>query len=142
MPKRSVTEVGAGKLGSAILAYPEFDRYGLRVVAAFDGDPFKVGRRLRGRTIQPMEELVPFIRENSIRLAILTTPLETAQGIADILVTAGVSAIWNFTPARLKVPDDVLARNERFSAGLGEIAYHLSHPYPAAQPPASRDLSA
>ncbi len=118
--------IGAGQLGSAILAYPEFDRYGLRVVAAFDGDPFKVGRRIGGHTIRPIDEMVPFVHENGIPMAILCTPVDAAQDLADMLVTVDVKAIWNFTPRRLTVPDGVLARNERFSAGLGEIAYGLA----------------
>lgn len=118
--------IGAGQLGSAILAYPEFHRYGLRVVAAFDGDPFKVGRRIGGHTIRPIDDMVPFVREHGTPMAILCTPVDAAQDLADMLVAVDVKAIWNFTPRRLTVPDNVLARNERFSAGLGEIAYCLN----------------
>ncbi len=117
--------VGAGQLGGAIMAYPEFERYGLRIVAAFDVDPFKVGRRIAGRTIEPIDEMRSFVAEHHVRLAILATPEEVAQPLADLLVACGVEAIWNFTPTRLHVPAAVLARNERFSVGLGEIAYHL-----------------
>jgi redox-sensing transcriptional repressor len=118
--------VGAGQLGGAIMAYPEFDRYGLRIIAAFDVDPFKVGRRIAGHTIEPIDELPSFVADHHVRLAILVTPVEVAQPLADLLVACGVEAIWNFTPTRLDVPPAVLARNERFSVGLGEIAYHLS----------------
>jgi redox-sensing transcriptional repressor len=48
-----------------------------------------------------------------------------AQTYADRLVSAGVKAIWNFTPTRLMVPPDVLVRNEHIAIGLAEIAYHL-----------------
>ena len=57
--------------------------------------------------------------------AILTTPVEVSQKVTDRLVSAGVKAIWNFTPTRLEVPPDVLVRNDHISAGLSEIAYHL-----------------
>jgi redox-sensing transcriptional repressor len=117
--------IGAGKLGSAVLASAEFERYGLRIVAVFDADPFKVGRRIEGFTIMPMDQLTTFIGEHGIRLAILATPGEAAQELADTLVDQGIRAIWNFTPTRLSVPKGVLARNERFSIGLAEIAYHL-----------------
>jgi redox-sensing transcriptional repressor len=123
--------IGAGRLGGAILAAAEFERYGLRIVAVFDNDPFKVGRRIEGRTIMPLDDLTLFIRNNGIPLAILATPAEAAQPLADVLVICGVKAIWNFTPVRLTVPGGVLARNERLSAGLAEIAYHLRPPAPA-----------
>jgi redox-sensing transcriptional repressor len=132
--------VGAGMLGSAILGYTEFERYGFRVVAAFDRDPFKVGRRIGGRTIMPSTELGGFVEKHHIPLAILTTPAEAAQELTDTLVAAGVAAIWNFTSVRLTVPPGVLVRNERFTAGLAEIAYHLSRPElsEAAHAPTSR----
>jgi len=120
--------VGAGKLGSAILSYAEFERYGLCVVAAFDVDPFKVGRRAADLTILHASKLRAVVEEGRVPLAILTAPGEVAQELTDILVAAGVRAIWNFTPTRLSVPEGVLARNERFSGGLAEIAHHLGRP--------------
>ena len=66
-----------------------------------------------------------FVKRRRIRLAILTTPVEVSQKLTDRLISAGVIAIWNFTPARLNVPSNVLVRNEHISIGLSEIAYHL-----------------
>lgn len=117
--------VGAGRLGAAILAHPDFERYGLRIVAAFDLDPFKVGRRVGGHRIEPMDQLPDFVYRHQIVMGILATPAVAAQPMADFLIALGVRAIWNFTPVRLQVPEGVLSRNERLSAGLAEIAYHL-----------------
>ncbi|NIM52658.1 MAG: redox-sensing transcriptional repressor Rex [Gemmatimonadales bacterium] len=117
--------VGAGHLGSALLAYSGFARYGLYVVAAFDNDERKIGRRIAGCPVKPMKVMKPFIKRRKIRLAILTTPVEVSQKLTDRLVSAGVRAIWNFTPTRLTVPRGVLVRNEHISLGLSEIAYHL-----------------
>ncbi|HZD05230.1 MAG TPA: redox-sensing transcriptional repressor Rex, partial [Longimicrobiales bacterium] len=123
--------VGAGKLGGAILSSPEFERYGLRIAAAFDADAFKVGRRLGEHEILPMSELEDFVRDREIRLAILTVPAEAAQPLADRLARCGIEALWNFTPLRLTAPPGVLVRNERLSAGLAEIAYHLNASRPS-----------
>jgi len=117
--------VGAGNLGGALLAYSGFDRYGLRVVAAFDNDKLRIGGQIAGYTIKPMRAMNPFIKSRMIRLAILTTPVDVSQKLTDRLVSAGVKAIWNFTPTRLTVPSDVLVRDEYISIGLAEIAYHL-----------------
>jgi redox-sensing transcriptional repressor len=119
--------VGAGHLGGALLAYSGFERYGLQIVAAFDKDKNLVGGEIAGCNIKPMKELRPFIKRRSIRLAILTTPAETAQELTDRLVSAGIKAIWNFAPTRLSVPPEVLVRNEHISIGLSQLAYHLKH---------------
>lgn len=131
--------VGAGHLGSALLAYSGFDRYGLQIVAAFDSDPEKIGRDVGGFTILPISKLRPFIEEHRIPVAMLTTPVEASQRLAELVSRAGVRAIWNFTPTRLSVPDGVLARNEHISVGLAQIAYHLnSDPEDRARSTAAR----
>jgi len=117
--------IGAGHLGRALLAYSGFARYGLHIVAAFDNDKRKIGINAAGLTTKAMRSMKPFIRRHNIRLAILTTPVEVSQKMTDRLVSAGVKAIWNFTPTRLTVPAGVLVRNEHISVGLSEIAYHL-----------------
>jgi redox-sensing transcriptional repressor len=117
--------VGAGHLGTALLAYSGFTRYGLNIVAAFDRDKSRVGREIAGCPVKPTRTLKPFIRRHGIRLAVLTTPVEVAQELTDRLVSAGVVAIWNFTPSHLRVPEGVLVRNEHISLGLSEIAHHL-----------------
>jgi len=123
--KQEAVLIGTGHLGGALLAYSGFERYGLNIVAAFDNDKRQVGSALAGCTIKSMRTMKPFVRQHQIRLAIITTPAEVSQELADRLVAAGVVAIWNFSPTRLKVPPGVLVRNEHISKGLAEIAYHL-----------------
>ena len=117
--------MGAGHLGGALLAYSGFARYGLAIVAAFDNDKRRIGGKIAGCDIRSTRSLKPFVRRRKIRLAILTTPADVSQKLTDRLVSAGVKAIWNFTPARLTVPSGVLVRNEHISIGLSSIAYHL-----------------
>jgi redox-sensing transcriptional repressor len=119
--------VGAGHLGGALLAYDGFARYGLEIVAAFDNDPRVIGSKVAGVPVKSMRSLKPFIRRHDIRVAILTTPVKVSQRLTDRLVSAGVKAIWNFTPTRLTVPPDVLVRNEHIALGLSQIAYHIRH---------------
>lgn len=118
--------VGAGHLGAALLSYPGFQRYGLRIVAAFDNDPKKAGGAIAGVRIQGPRSMKPFIRKHGIQMAILTTPVKVSQTIADRLVDSGVKAIWNFSPTRLSAPKDVLIRNEHISLGLAQVTYHLN----------------
>ncbi len=117
--------VGAGRLGSALLTYHGFSRYGLEIVAAFDNDKKLKGRKVAGATIKPMQALKPFIEKHAIQLAIITTPATVSQHIADRLVDMGIKAIWNFSPIRLFVPPGVLVREEHISLGFAEIAHYL-----------------
>lgn len=120
--------VGTGHLGSALLNYPGFARFGLRIVAAFDNDPAKVGQDITGVEVRSTRAMKAFVERHGIRMAILTTPVGASQGVTDRLVAAGVKAIWNFSPTRLTVPEDVLIRNEHISLGLAQLAYHLNAP--------------
>jgi redox-sensing transcriptional repressor len=119
--------IGAGHLGGALLAYSRFERYGLHIIAAFDKDRRLVGSRVAGCVVKSMASLKPFIRKHGIRLAVLTTPAEASQELADRLVSVGVKAIWNFAPTRLAVPPEVLVRDEHIALGLSVIAHHLAH---------------
>lgn len=130
--------IGAGHLGGALLAYPRFARYGLRILAAFDNDPGRIGRQIAGCPVKSVRALKPFIARHEVSLAVLTTPAEVSQKLTDRVVSAGVRAIWNFTPTRLDVPPGVLVRNEHIAVGLSQIAYHLrgqSEPQAGRQAP-------
>jgi redox-sensing transcriptional repressor len=126
--KHEAVLIGAGHLGGVLLAYSGFTRYGLHIMAAFDDDQYVANGEIAGYAIRPMKAMKPFIRRHKIRLAILAPPTEVSEQLLDGLVSAGVEAIWNFTPTQLAGPPGILVRNERhFSIGLSEIAYHLKH---------------
>ena len=117
--------IGAGQLGGALGNYDGFDRYGLHIIAAFDSDSSVVGTKKGKHTVRSVHDLKPFIEEHEVPVAILTTPVDVSQGLADLVTLAGVRAIWNFSPTRVSAPDGVLVRNEHISLGLAEISYHL-----------------
>ena len=122
----SAVLVGAGHLGSALLEYDGFSRYGLRIVAAFESNPEKIGSVIGGIPLQPVRGLKAYITKHGIRMVILTTPVAASRKLVSGLVDAGVKVIWNFSPTRLHAPPDVLIRNEHISLGLAEVAYHLN----------------
>lgn len=113
--------VGAGKLGKALLGYDGFRQYGLRVAAAFDVDTAVSGVLYHGDPIYPMDRLVPYCRENSIRIGIITVPPEAAQQVADSLVEGGVTAIWSFAPTRLQVPEGISLQQEDLALSLAHL---------------------
>lgn len=110
--------VGAGSLGGALMQDSGLSRYGLNIVAAFDTNPALAGTSCRGIPVYPASELTRRVRESGARVGIITVPVEHAQSAADLLVAAGVKALWNFTPFRLSAPEGVVITNTSIYAHL------------------------
>jgi redox-sensing transcriptional repressor len=113
--------VGVGNLGAALLGYPEFQRHGLNILAAFDKDPDKIGAVIHGVTVLPVDTMEMQIRNFGVKTAILTVPSPFAQETADLLIKAGVEGIWNFTNVKLKVPGTVAVQKEDLSSGYAML---------------------
>ena len=117
---------GAGKLGTALARYSGFAQHGLEVAALFDIDPGKQGKMTGKIPVLPMEDLTGFVQEHDIQIGVITVPAQAAQGVADLMVRAGLKGIWNFAPVRIEVPDDVLVQYEDLVVGLLTLSHHLS----------------
>jgi redox-sensing transcriptional repressor len=117
--------VGAGNLGSALMGYQEFQRHGLRIVAAFDTDPQKVGSQVHGVPVRAMENLEQGIKAIGAEIAILTVPSPFAQATAETLVRAGITSIWNFTNTKLKVLDQIVVQREDLSSGYALLSVQM-----------------
>ena len=117
--------VGAGHLGSALMGYAEFPRHGLHVVAAFDPDPTKIGQVINGVPIFSLDELTEQIRDKDVAIAVLTVPSPHAQAVADLLVKCGITAIWNFTNVKIKVPENVVVQKEDLSSGYAVLSVKM-----------------
>ena len=117
--------VGAGGLGRAFLGYEGFKSNGLSIVAAFDVSPKLVGTTVAGKEILPLSELESFVREHKIRIGIITVPKVAAQEVLNKMVGAGIKAIWNFAPAPLRVPKDIVLKTEDLAASLAMLAGKL-----------------
>ena len=117
--------IGAGALGSALLGYNGFEDSGLKIIAAFDSDPNKIGSIIRGRHVYSLNDLDDYIRKEDICVGIITVPAQFAQNICDRLVNAGIKSVWNFTPTVLETPDTVIVKNQDPIRGLAELTYRL-----------------
>jgi len=118
--------VGAGSLGSAIIGYKNFASYGLNIIAAFDNDPSKIGTIVNGIEILPIEKLAEMISRMNINIGVLTVPPEVAQHTAEIIIEAGIAAIWNFAPIHLKVSKEIIVENTQLSHSLGVLTYRIA----------------
>ena len=121
-----VALVGVGKIGSALLGYEDLARRGFDIVAAFDNDPDKVGRTMFGVDVTDMTELEPTLREREVEMAIVATPPEAAQGVADRLVETGVTGLLNFAPVKLDAPDGVAVRSMDVALEMEGLSFALS----------------
>jgi redox-sensing transcriptional repressor len=137
---RPVALVGAGNLGRALASYPGFQRRGFKIVAVFDNDLQKVGKKVGEHIVQDIAKL-PFVcRRDNIRLAILSVPAQAAQNVADQLVEAGVQGLLNFAPATLSVPAGIAVAAVALSLELEQLGLAVKlrqQPQtPAAEPDA------
>lgn len=121
--------VGAGSLATALMGYPEFPRRGLGIVAAFDVDAQKIGRVVNGKPVYHLDELAGRVDELAASIAILTVPSLVAQEVSERVIDAGITAIWNFTNVKLKVPPGVLVQKEDLSSGYAVLSVKIRKLY-------------
>lgn len=108
--------VGAGKLGAALLGYPGFAEYGLKVAKAFDNDEQKFGNN-----VLPMSEMKTYCSLHQIELGILTVPAAAAQEAADEMIKSGIRAVWCFSRSQLQVPEGVTVQYEDLALSLAHL---------------------
>lgn len=122
----NVILVGVGNLGRALLSYGGFSAKGMTLVGAFDADPAKINTTINGHLILPCDKIEEVIRDNQVRLAMLTVPPDTAQDVADQLVRAGIRGILNFSPTGLNVPPTVALQAVDLALQLEQLTFQVS----------------
>ncbi len=121
---RKIALIGAGNLGSAVLAYQAFGTYGLEVAAVFDTNAEKIGKKIEDVVIEDASNLRT-LKRRKIDLAIITVPREAAQETADALVEAGVRGILNFSPCYITVPKKVKVITIDIAMDLARLPYYM-----------------
>ena len=119
--------VGAGRLAGALVQYAEFGARGFDIVAAVDNDPDKIGTRWGELVVADVANLEKIVKAGLIEIAILVAPADPAQGLVDRLVSAGVTAILNFAPVQLHVPDGMDVKNVNLAVELETLSYAIQH---------------
>ncbi len=116
---------GVGHLGYAILGYKGFKDFGINIVAAFDSDPQKIGKEIHHVRVLSLTKMHTLIQRMKIKIGILTVPAEAAQEVADIMISAGIRAIWNFAPVKINIPSHIIVQHENLAASLGVLSKKL-----------------
>ncbi|MEX2328890.1 MAG: redox-sensing transcriptional repressor Rex [Nitriliruptoraceae bacterium] len=121
---RHAVIVGVGNLGAALASYDGFARKGFEVVGLLDADPAKVGTRVGGHVIESVDDAATIVRDRRVTFAVIATPAEHAQAATDVMVRSGASAILNFAPVHLSVPDHVTVRTVDLSVELQILSFY------------------
>ena len=122
----SAVLVGAGKLGKALLDYSGFEKFGVKIIAAFDSNEMALS--LSGKVdILPISQIEQFCKEHNVKLGIITVGEGSAQTVCEQMVSSGIEAIWNFAPCKLNVPAGTLVQNENLALSLAHLNNQLSN---------------
>jgi len=117
---------GVGSLGGALLRNTGLQQFGLEIVGAFDINPELVGTEINGIPIYHSDEFEAKMKEASVNIGVLTVPISIAQEITDKMVAGGIKAVWNFTPFRIRVPEDIVVQNTSLYAHLAVMFNRLN----------------
>lgn len=117
---------GVGSLGAALLRDSGLRHFGLEIVAAFDVNPELVGKDLNGIPIFHSDDFEAKMKEYDVNIGVLTVPINIAQEITDKMVAGGIKAVWNFTPFRIRVPENIVVQNTSLYAHLAVMFNRLN----------------
>lgn len=117
---------GVGSLGGALLRDTGLQHFGLEIVGAFDINPDLVGKEINGIPIYHSDEFEAKMEEAPVNIGVLTVPISIAQEITDKMVAGGIKAVWNFTPFRIRVPEDIVVQNTSLYAHLAVMFNRLN----------------
>lgn len=121
-----VAIVGAGNVGSALLAYRGFGEQGFDVVAVLDRDPSRIGQMVGGLRVLDVSELRAVVTQSRVDIGVIATPIRAAQDVADALVAAGVRGILNFAPRKLQVPASVTLRTVDMTMEFESLSFAVT----------------
>ena len=122
-----VAILGAGNLGLALADYPGFRQEGFAIVALFDSDRAKIGRRSKGGVrIFEIGEFRKMVKRDAVDIAVIAVPADSAQGVVNMAVQAGIRAILNFSPGSLKVPPGVKLKNVDLTVSMESLSFFLA----------------
>ena len=122
-----VAVIGAGNLGMALADYPGFRQEGFAIVAMFDAERAKVGRRSKGGVrIHHISDFADHVAREHIDIAVIAVPAEAAQPVADTVIAAGIRAILNFAPGTLQGPASVKLKNVDLTVSMESLSFFLA----------------
>lgn len=122
---QKVVLAGAGNLGSALMKYKNFEKEGIKIVAAFDIDPAKHNPKL-SVPVYPLDDLESYAKSNNIKIGIISVPDIAAQHTLDIMIKSGINGVLNFAPIQLKTAEQCIVSNVNLETELENLIYFVN----------------
>lgn len=116
---------GVGSLGGALMHDNGLEQFGLQIAAGFDVKYELSGTSINKIPIHHLDRFTELQKQTGINIGILTVPVEKAQMVSEIMIAGGIQAIWNFTPFRIRVPENIIVQNTSIYAHLAVMFNRL-----------------
>ena len=116
---------GFGNIGRALIGYQEFKKQGFHIKAIFDNDPALFGQQIEGIKISNVKKACEVVKDKQLDIIIIAVPAKYAQSLIDTFLECGIRAFLNFAPTSVKVPDNVVVKNENMSIELEALSFFL-----------------
>ena len=121
----NIAVIGMGHLGQAITKYFNSKQLKLRITAAFDIDPEKVGHTIDEIPCYHMSEFEEVVSNNDISIVVVSLPTKAASQLVIPIVNAGIKGVLNFTSAPLNFPQGIVVENYDITTSLEKVAYFV-----------------
>ena len=120
---------GVGSLGAALLHDRGLSQFGVEIMAGFDVNPELVGKAVNGLPVYHINDFQKIQDEMNVSIGILTVPVDKAQKVAELMVEGGIKAVWNFTPFRIRMPQNIVVQNTSIYAHLAVMFNRLEYQF-------------
>lgn len=117
---------GVGSLGGALMHDDGLAQFGLEITTGFDVKYELAGTSINRIPIHHIDRFVELQKQTGVNIGVLTVPVDKAQAVSEIMIAGGIQAIWNFTPYRIRVPENVIVQNTSIYAHLAVMFNRLN----------------
>ncbi len=97
----NVCIIGAGALGTALSRYQGFKSAGYNIVALFDKDPEKIGKKIGSAEVYDIKKFNDITKKKDIKLAIIAVPAESIEEVEEYIARSQIKGVLNFVPVTL-----------------------------------------
>ena len=120
-----IAVLGMGHLGQAITKYFNGKGLKLKITAAFDVDPEKVGKTIDGIPCYHMDSFEEVVEDKDISIVIVSSPTKVAPDLVVPIINAGIKGVLNFTSTPLNFPQGIVVENYDITTLLEKVAYFV-----------------
>ena len=121
----NIAVLGMGHLGQAITKYFNGKGLKLKITAAFDVDPEKVGKTIDGIPCYHMDSFEEVVEDKDISIVIVSSPTKVAPNLVLPIINAGIRGVRNFTSTPLNFPQGISVENYDITTLLEKVAYFV-----------------